>query len=64
MFNIFNIKFTFLHRLLLEELLMEQRLMIRDTKDRQSLKHSIINEVERLQRDVEQSKVSFEMTVQ
>lgn len=43
---------------------MEQRLITRETEDRQSLERSIIHEVERLQRDVEQSKVSFEMTVQ
>ncbi|KAJ9591203.1 hypothetical protein L9F63_002274, partial [Diploptera punctata] len=51
-------------RLVLEELQMEQRSQVRETEDRQSLERSLLTEVERLQREVEQAKQGAEMSAQ
>lgn len=43
---------------------MEQRSQVRESEDRQSLERSLLGEVERLQREVEQAKQGTEMSAQ
>ncbi|XP_049805608.1 ras association domain-containing protein 8 isoform X1 [Schistocerca nitens] len=49
-------------RLLLEELQLEQRYVLREYEDRQSLERSLLGEMERLQREVEQARQNAEMS--
>ncbi|XP_066998896.1 ras association domain-containing protein 8 isoform X3 [Anabrus simplex] len=51
-------------RLLLEELQMEQRSLVRETEDRQAMERSLLSEVERLQRELEQAKQGAEISAQ
>ncbi|XP_018899170.1 ras association domain-containing protein 8 isoform X2 [Bemisia tabaci] len=51
-------------RLLMEEVQMEQRLLARETEEKQHLERSILAEVERLQQEVEQVKQDTEMAAQ
>jgi hypothetical protein len=50
--------------LVLEELQIEQRSQVRESEDRQSLERSLLGEVERLQREVLQTKQGAEMSTQ
>jgi len=43
---------------------MEQRSQVRESEDRQSLERSLLGEVERLQREVEQAKQGAEVSAQ
>ncbi|KAJ4452317.1 hypothetical protein ANN_03837 [Periplaneta americana] len=51
-------------RLVLEELQLEQRSQVRESEDRQSLERSLLGEVERLQREVEQARQGAEVSAQ
>nr|CAD7393609.1 unnamed protein product [Timema cristinae] len=51
-------------RLLLEDIQVEQRMIHRESEDRQSLERSLLGEVERLQGEVDQAKKDTEMAAQ